>query len=895
MQRYFCFILFILLFSNAKAQPEASFGIDSSYSNITFEQFTNKLQLEHGLKTIYKTEWTSLILTPEINQAISLESFLTQTLTPHGFHFIYFQQYIILMPGSFISYETNNEKQKTIIGNPVDKGKYKTALLSGTVFEGKTNTPIPGVQVIFEELSKSAATNNNGIFNIEIPTGAHQVRFSFMGLEDEIRDFIIYSNGEIDIELYEKSISLDEINISAEKPEDNFRSTSMGMVKLSMKSINKLSVLMGEADIIKSMVLLPGVQSTGENASGFNVRGGNADQNLILIHDAPIFNTSHLFGFFSMLDPGIVNDVTLFKSGVPSRYGGRVSSVMNIDLRKGQSEKLKVNGGIGIINSRIAAEGPIGKKLSFMLGARTTYSDWILGLLKNYELKNSSANFYDFNAKLDYNINARNRLSLFGYGSYDNFDYFENAKYSYGNLIGAGRWNHIFNNNNSGLLSFSISNYDANIVDFSHKNVEYNLYTGINQQQVSYHFSSNIIARHKFNAGANLVRYQIEPGQSSPYTDASIARTFDMPNEHAIEQGIYIEDEFDITPELAIIGGLRYSGFELLGPENINQYTENEPLNEETLSGTKNIETGKTASFYHGAEPRVALRYEFRNSSSIKIGYSRTNQYIRQISNTASITPADYWKASDYFMKPLQADQYSIGFFKNMKSNMYEASVELYYKDIYNEVDYKNGAQIVLNPNIEQVLIHGIGKAYGLELLVKKSKGALTGWLAYTYSRSFKQIDGAFDEEKINRGEWYKSNYDKPHDFTLVVNYILSRRFTFSSNFTYSTGRPATYPEQKYTLGNYEIISFSDRNKYRLPDYHRLDMAITYEGSLLKHQKWRSNWTFSVYNVYGRNNAFSVFYEKQKPSPINNYRNYALFKFAVVGVPIPSFTYNFWF
>jgi hypothetical protein len=332
-----------------------------------------------------------------------------------------------------------------------------------------------------------------------------------------------------------------------------------------------------------------------------------------------------------------------------------------------------------------------------------------------------------------------------------------------------------------------------------------------------------------------------------------------------------------------------------LGPLKEDTYLAGYPINAISVNGSKSYGAGEIARFYQGAEPRIALKYEFQNSSSIKLGYNRTQQFIRQISNSTSITPADYWKSSDTYIAPLISDQLAVGFFENFNKNMFETSLEIYYKKISNEIDFKNGARLILNDNLEQDLIKGVGRAYGVELMIKKSSGNLTGWLAYTYSRSFKKMDGNFPEEKINNGKWYPSNYDKPNDFTLVLNYKLSRRFTFSSNFTYSTGRPVTLPETKYSIGSYEVIYFSERNKYRLPDYHRLDMALTYEGSLLKHQKWRSSWTISLYNVYGRKNPFSVFYSKEKPSQLNDYKSYALYQFAVIGVPIPSFTYNFWF
>lgn len=870
--------------------------IDQSYSNITFPEMCKRLGVKEHISIYYQNKWVENIVTPNIEQPILLTNLLDKLLMPNDLHFILFQKNIVIMPGrSTVGKIETSQSNLLTIGNPLDKGKYKTALVSGIVLEGKTKTPIPGAQIFCEKLSKAVSSNSNGEFKIELPTGQYQIRFSFIGLEDEFRDVQIFGDGNMEIELYEQTISLNQINVTADRPEDNFRSTSMGMEKLNIKSIKKLSVFMGEADVIKSMTMLPGVQSTGESASGFNVRGGNIDQNLIQIDNATIFNTTHLLGLFSAFDANIVKDVTLYKSGMPARYGGRIASVMNIDLMKGQTEKMKVNGGVGIINSRITVEGPISNKVTFIAGGRTTYSDWLLDKINNYELQQSSANFYDFNAKIDYAVNAKNRISLFGYGSRDHFYYFQNAEYGYGNLIGAVKWNQIYNRNNSGTLSLNFSQYNADIADFTIENEEYNLHTAIEQEQAGYHFSTDVIARHKLNAGFNAMRYLIKPGSSTPYSTRSIAQAVSLPNENAVEFAAYLEDEFDLLPQFAIIAGLRYSNFLLMGPKNVNSYSPGAPLNENTLIGAQAYTNGELVKFHHGAEPRLSFRYELGNSSSIKLGYTRNLQYIRQISNSASITPADFWKASDTVIAPLKANQFSIGAFKNFKNNAYETSLEVYYKTIENEVDYKNGAQLILNANLEQALILGKGKAYGAELMIKKSSGSLTGWLAYTYSRSFKKINGQFEEEKINNGEWYKSDYDKPHDLTFFVNYKISRRFTCSSNFTYSTGRPATYPEQKYSIGGHQVIAYSDRNKYRLPNYHRLDLAITYEGSLLKKQFWRSSWTFSIYNVYGRDNTFSVFYEKQDPSANNNYNIYSLRRFSIIGVPVPSFTYNFWF
>jgi len=890
-------VVFLFLLIHVSGQELATVQIDHQYSNISFKEFADKLQRDHQIRLLYNAEWIENISTPKIENPVLLPDFLNELLRSSDLHFVEYQGNVVIMPGKQQIAQNNGiNNNAVIIGDPLNRGKFRKAIISGTIIDGKTEAPIPGASVYCEALSKITTSDRDGNFKMELPTGENRIKISFIGLNDEVRDLLIYNDGELKIELFEKYTSLNQVVILADRPEDNFKSTSMGMVKLSAKSIKKLSVLMGEADIIKSMVMLPGVQSTGENASGFNVRGGNIDQNLITIHDAPVYNTSHMFGLFSMLDPGVISDVTLYKSGIPAKFGGRISSVMDINLKRGESDKIKVNGGLGVINSRLSVEGPLVKdKVTFMAGFRTTYSDWILKLMKNYQIQQSSVSFYDFNAKVDYTINKNNRLSVFGYGSNDNFNYFQNAEYGYGNLIGAAKWNHVFNKFNSGNLSLNFSRYNSDLVDYSTKNYEFDLNTSIEQEQLTYNFSTGILPRHKITAGFSAIRYLTEPGNSKPHSETSAASDINIDDENSIESALYLEDEFELTPNLALIAGLRYSGFALLGSRTVNTYMENSPISDITVNGSKNYGAGEIVKFYTSPEPRVALKYEFENSSSVKLGYNRTAQYIRQVSNSASITPADYWKSCDTYIAPLISDQLAMGFFKNFKNNVWETSLEVYYKKISNEIDFKNGARLILNKNLEQVIIPGIGRAYGVELMIKKSSGDLTGWLAYTYSRSFKKMDGEFAEEKINNGNWYPSNYDKPHDLTLVLNYKMSRRFTFSTNFTYSTGRPVTLPEYKYSIGSYEVIYFSERNKYRLPDYHRLDMALTYEGSLLKRQKWRSSWTISLYNVYGRKNPFSVYYSKEKPSQFNNYKTYALYQFAVIGVPIPSFTYNFWF
>lgn len=888
--------IFLFVSTLTQAQEYSSIIVDSSFGDRSFVGFAAMVSEKKGVRIFYRDEWVVNIQIPPIEGDVLIDDLLIQALSRNGLHYIYYQNNIVVMPGRQDGLLSSNART-LIIGAPLDEGKYKTAVVSGTVFDGKTSTPIPGAQIICEQQSKGTSTDARGRFNLELSTGRTQLKFIYMGLTNEVVDIMLFSDGEISIDLFEESISLDQIDVLTERPADNYQSTSMGMTKLTPKTIKKLSVLMGEPDLIKGMTMLPGVQSTGENASGFNVRGGNIDQNLILVNETPIFNTSHLFGLFSMLDANLIGDVTFYKSGIPARYGGRSSSVMSIDLKRDMPSKFRVEGGIGLVNSRLLMEIPVVKdKFTLSLGGRTTYSDWMMGLINDYDLKSSSAYFYDLNGKIDYKINKRQRITLFGYNSYDYFDYSGNAKYGYGSTLLSLKWQHVIGTDLSGVLNINGSQYQSNLTDYSEQLNEYDLRTAITQKQVSYNMMYSGFARNKLNANASAVFYDTEPGNAKPSGDNSVFLPLDMSNEHSVEAAVSVEDEFTITSRLSVLAGLRYSRFLLYGPVEMRFYQENAPLDPATFLGSWISGTKKdVVSRYQGLEPRFSFKWELRNSSSLKIGYNRMNQYVRQISNSASITPADYWKSSDMYLKPLISDQISAGFFKNFKNDNYETSIEVYYKNLQNEVDFKNGATIIMNEALEQALISGRGRAYGAEFMIKKSQGRLTGWLSYTYSRSFKQIDGPYPQEKINRGEWYRSNYDKPNDLSAVVNYKISRRFTFSSNFTYSTGRPATFPEVKYQIGSTEVVYFSDRNKYRLPDYHRLDLAITYEGGLKKVQKWRSNWVFSVYNVYGRHNPFSVYYNRQQPTQFNNYQTYALYKFSIIGVPIPSFTYNFWF
>lgn len=896
MQRFLFFLYFIFLIPASFGQEPEKIMVDGTSSHINLQTFSENLYREHQIRLIGKSTWLEKVYLPEITEEVPLINMLQVVLEDHRLMLKLFQNNLVIVPADLDSPDTLLSRESyQPIGNRLNKGRYSHAILSGQVIDGASGLPIPGAQVMVKALSLAVSTNNQGRYVIRLPAGPHQLNYSFIGLHDEQRKIIIYNDGKLDIELYEKSIALDEINIGVDKPDNNYRSPSMGIASLAGKTIKKLSVLMGEPDVMKGMLMLPGVQSVGENAAGFNVRGGTSDQNLILLNETPLFNPAHLFGLFSMLDAGLIKNVNLYKSSLPARYGSRLSSVMQINLEEGARDQQKTNGGIGLISSRLSTQGPLGKKASYLAGGRSTYSDWILRRLPEYELRQSAASFYDVHAKIDYNHDQNNRVGAMLYHSNDYFDYYQHARYEYGNLLASARWNHLYTQNQSGMLSATYSRYHSQLIDQSNLLESYQLNTGISQQQLAYHHAISSFARHHLNAGLSATHYLSEPGTSIPHGESSLARAVEISHESSFELSAYAEDEYELNPSLSLVAGARYSVFMLMGPDKINYYRSGWPRNSTTLTHTETHSKGEISAFYHGLDPRISLRYAFQNASSLKAAYTRTRQYLRQLSNSASITPADYWKTADTYLKPLTANQYSFGYFRNFNNNKIESSVEIYYKNIDQLNDFKDGALILLNPDIEQVLLSGKGRAYGLEFLFKKTTGKISGWLSYTWSRSLIKMQSSFAEEQINRGEWYPSNYDKPHDLSLVLNYQLSRRFTFASNFTYSTGRPATFPEEKYQIGNIDVVTYSDRNQYRLPDYHRLDMSLTYEGSLKRKQFWRSSWTFSVYNVYGRKNPFSVFYEKQNPSPKNNYQRYALYQFSIIGIPIPSFTYNFWF
>jgi hypothetical protein len=643
---------------------------------------------------------------------------------------------------------------------------------------------------------------------------------------------------------------------------------------------------MGETDIIKSVLLIPGVQSVGEGSSGFNVRGGSADQNLILLYGAPIYNSSHFFGFFSAVNSDIIKDVTLYKGGIPSRYGGRISSVLDIGSKEGNRKEFSGNAGISPITTHLKVEGPLIKDtLTYIVTGRTTYSNWVFGLIENPALQRSRASFYDLNAKLTYDLNKNNKIEFSSYFSHDAFRFNSDTVYSYDNRIFALKWRHFFNSRFFSTVSLNNSFYNYDISSQKVPTEAFVLSHKINTTGFKADFNW-FQGRNEINFGLDLNKHIVVPGTYLPANDSSLVIPRTINKEQAWEGGLYIDDKFTLTTYLSLNVGMRLSTYFFTGPHDVMIYDPNYSKTISTVTDTAYYSSGEVVRRYGGPELRLSLNFRLDDKSSIKINYNKTRQYLHLLSNSTSISPTDTWKLSDTYLKPQVGNQYAIGYYKLLFRGSYEASAELYYKQIENMVDFKGGTDLVMDENIEKDIINMKGKAYGLELVFKKTEGKFRYGIGYTYSRTFVKSEGNFSDEIINSGNWFPASFDKPNDLSITFNYLFSRRFSFSSNYVYSTGRPITYPVSTYRIGDKILVNYSDRNEYRLPDYSRLDIAFQVSGNLKSHRIAHPNWIFSVYNVLGRQNVYSIYFKKDGPA-VNGY------KLSIFGRAIPTVSFNF--
>jgi hypothetical protein len=760
--------------------------------------------------------------------------------------------------------------------------------ISGYIKDVETGEPVIGAVVYATEVNTATVSNQYGYYALTIPRGSYQLRYTCLGMRETTRHVNVYGPGTMNVEMQVRLIPLRGVTVTANTDVALTR-MEVGLEKLSMQSIQLLPTSMGEPDVISSVLLLPGVQTVGEGSQGFNVRGGSTDQNLILLYDAPIFNPSHFFGFFSAVNGEIVRDLSLYKGGIPAQYGGRISSVMDITARDGNNKKISGGGGISPVTAHLMLEGPIIKeKGSFLLAGRSTYSNWLLGLIEDPSVQNSKASFFDINARFVQEIDEKNKVELSAYLSHDAFKFNQDTLYRYDNRIVSLKWRRVITKKLFSVYSANYSGYEYSVSSDQDPLNAFNLDHRIHFGNLKTDFTFYPEARHKIDFGLNLGGTILDPGILKPTNDSSQVIPTVIQRQNALEYAVYVNDEFQVSDRLMVSAGLRLSGFSAFGPGTVLEYDPAFSMAEASVTDTLNFGAGRHIKSYFGPELRLGLNYRINSSVSFKLNYNRTRQHIHLLSNTASISPTDIWILSDYHLKPQVGDQFALGFYKNFRENIIETSIEGYYKIIRNMIDFKGGATLLLNEQIETDVVNTRGRAYGVEIMIKKPKGRLNGWASYTYSRILMRSVTPFPEDEINDGDFFPANYDKPHSLTVVASYLVSRRLSFSTTYSYSTGRPITYPVASYDFYGARLLHYSDRNQYRIPDYSRLDFSLTLSGNLKSRKLAHSTLTFSVFNVLGRENVYSIYFQ-------NDGVNLKGYQLSIFARPIPSLTYTFKF
>jgi hypothetical protein len=746
--------------------------------------------------------------------------------------------------------------------------------INGIIKNAETGETLIGASVKLQELKSGTITNAYGFFSLTGPEGDYTLSISYIGYETVSRPIKLNKNAQIDV-LLTNSNTLQDVVIKAnDHKNENVKSPQMGLTRLDLSQINNVPVIFGEKDVLKTIQLLPGVKTTGDGNTGFYVRGGGSDQNLILLDEAVVYNASHLFGFFSTFNSDAIKDVNLYKGGMPAQYGGRLSSVLDIKMLDGNDKQFTAQGGIGLIASRLKAEGPLVKNRgSFMISARRTYADLFLKLSPDSSARGASLYFYDINAKVHYRLDNKNTIYLSGYFGKDVLGLKDNFQTNWGNQTATLRLNHIFNNKLFLNTSLIYSNYNFTVQSFSDNN-DFNVRSKIRDFNLKEDFTYFFSAQNTLHFGINAIHHNIAPGDISSSEDSAV-NPQTIQDRNGVESSIYFSDEWHVTPKLSLLFGARLSSFALFGPGVFNTYSANN-----IIVSSQNYNSGEIAQRYFNPEPRFSASYTFNDQNSIKASYNRNTQNIHLISNSTASSPTDLYVMSSNNIKPGISDQVALGFFKNSVNTQYEFSTEVYYKQLKNQIDYKNGAQLRANQDVESQLIYGEGRAYGLEVFFKKRYGKLNGWIGYTLSKAENRF------ASVNKGNYFAAKHDRTHDVSVVGIYKLNNRWTLSSTFVYGTGNAVTYPHGKYTLGGITTLYYGDRNTDRLPAYSRLDLGATLEGK--QHKRFHSSWTFGLYNAYNRKNPYTITFEDD---PNDKTRTRAV-KTSLFG-RIPSVTYNF--
>jgi hypothetical protein len=904
---------------SVSGQQADSAVVTCNFMNTPFEDFVGAIEKNASLKFFFMQDWVKNVKITFTGTNVPLARVLKDQLKNTDLDFFLDGDQVYIFPKTTIltelpDYRTsqvgteqgNNPNDDTgagkkyIVGNKIalievleigDKqkpAKGTKCVVNGKILNKSNEEPLIGATVFIEDLKTGAVTDADGKFRMVLNPGKYKAVFNYMSMKPQEYYLQVYSGGQITIEMSNDLIELDEVKITANH-NDNIRGMQMGYEKISAKTLKEIPVVFGEKDVLKVAQMLPGVLNVGEGASGFNVRGGSSDQNMFYFNKVPVYNTSHLFGFFSSFNPDVINDFTLYKSNIPASYGGRLASVFDITTRQGSKKKFFGQGGISPITGHFSLEIPaIKNKVSIVLSGRSSYSDWILKKIKDADIRKSSAFFYDGTCSVNAEINDKNMLKAFGYISRDRFSLSSINDYNYANLGSSLDWKHIFSSSMTVNVALIYSNYSFENINKTNLSTAFKQQYNLNHLEFRTDFSLLHKKDHKIEFGTSEILYNLDRGNISPFGEESNRTPVNLGKEKALECAVYLSDEFTLFKNLTVLSGLRYSLFNQYGPALVNIYDPENIRTVNNIKETKSYKNGELIKSYSGPEFRVAVNYVLGSNNSLKASYNRLYQYVFMLSNTIAVSPDDKWKICDYHIAPPVADQISTGYYRNFANGGIKTSLELYYKWIRNQVEYKDGTDFTSPDPIETQVLQGKQHVYGIEMMISKDIGKASGWLSYCYSRSLVKVDGGDNALRINYGMEYPSNYDRPHSVNLVFNYKVTRRVSVSTNFVYTTGRPITYPVSIYYSEGQEMLLFSKRNEYRIPDYTRLDLSIKLEGSLYKKKVIHSYWTLNLYNALGRKNAYSVYYSAKNGKVYGH-------KMSIFGVPLLTLSWNYKF
>ncbi len=918
MNRLFFTLGFLLAAYFSQAQTPDSIFVDCDYTNYSLTSFLEQLETKTPCRFFYDSALLQNIKISVTGKHLNLYDALDDALrfTTYDYLFIEPDLIVLLEKNNKIfkvNLSENLKLDENIVNEDLNEGsassKYlkgrkaqetvvitvgrtdkqrigKKAYIDGKILEADNGDPLIGATIYLSEIGYGSATNENGDVSMKIPVGKYSAEFRCIGMADSKCLLDVRSDGSFVYKMNKEIHSIDEVTVNANQ---NYaiRGSQAGLDKISIHTIKEIPTLMGEKDIVRVSQMLPGIVSVSEGSGGINVRGGNADQNLFYLNEVPIYNTSHVFGFFSSFNSAIVDDFSIYKGYVPPNYGGRLSSVFAIDTRKGNKHKFYGSGSVSPISASAEFEGPIIKdKCSFVLSGRSSYSDWILQKLPNDQLKNSSVKFYDLASSLDYQIDEKNRVNLFVYQSYDYFDLNGLSQIDYANRGLGANYFHQINDKLLFRLHLIYSNYNFINKDLNNATEAYSHDYALNHTEIKSNFTWNAFDKHKIGFGAGTINYSLNRGTIEPYGFQSIRSVRDLGREHGLESSIYLEDTYSVNSRLKLNFGIRDVLFLGLGPKDVYEYTPDLPVIADNIKDTLSFGVNQITCHYSKPEIRLSADYKTSALSSVKFAYNEMSQYMFLLSNSYAITPSDQWKMVDYHIKPGFSRLASLGYYQTLVSLGVTASVESYVKRTDNILEFKDGADFINEPNVEISTLQGRQNAYGIEFMVAKDEGTVNGWVSYTYSHSRIKVDGVHDWDKINNGETYFSNYDKPNVFNFTGNYKVTRRIIFSSNISYSTGRPITLPKSIYSIEGMKFVNYTARNAGRIPDYFRMDLSLTLEGSLKAKKLVHSTWMFNIYNLTGRKNPYSIYF-------ISNQGKIEGYKYSIIGVPIFTISWNF--